>query len=62
MHLLAWGVGAFSIFRIMLVEIKFTEKELIKIQKILEHDEQPLTMNEIKQLIRRLIHHKSLMI
>jgi len=62
MHLLAWGVGAFSIFRIMLVEIKFTEKELIKIQKILEHDQQPLTMNEIKQLIRRLIHHKSVMI
>ena len=46
----------------MLVEIKFTEKELIKIQKILEHDQQPLTMNEIKQLIRRLIHHKSVMI
>ena len=62
MHLLAWGVGAFSIFRIMLVEIKFTEKELIKIQKILEHDQQTLTMNEIKQLIRRLIHHKSVMI
>ena len=62
MHLLTWGVGAFSIFRIMLVEIKFTEKELIKIQKILEHDQQPLTMNEIKQLIRRLIHHKSVMI
>ena len=62
MHLLAWGVGAFSIFRIMLVEIKFTEKELIKIQKILEHDQQPLTMNEIKQLIHRLIHHKSVMI
>ena len=62
MHLLTWGVGAFSIFRIMLIEIKFTEKELIKIQKILEHDQQPLTMNEIKQLIRRLIHHKSVMI
>ena len=46
----------------MLVEIKFTEKELIKIQKILEHDQQPLTMTEIKQLIRRLIHHKSVMI
>ena len=62
MHLLTWGVGAFSIFRIMLVEIKFTERELIKIQKILEHDQQPLTMNEIKQLIHRLIHHKSVMI
>ena len=46
----------------MILEIKLTKHDLIKIQKILEHDERPLTTGEIKDLIHRLIQHKSVMI
>ena len=47
---------------LMLIEIKFTKHDLIRIQKLLELDERPLTTGEIRDLIRRLIQHKYLMI
>ena len=46
----------------MQLEIKLTKHDLIRIQKLLELDERPLTAGEIRDLIRRLIQHKYLMI
>ena len=43
------------------VEIKLTQKDLEKIEYILKEDELPITQNEIKLLIKRLINRRYLM-